>query len=126
MQRQQMVSDVPGETGRASMRARRAGARDAVPWARLRHDRGHHDAATLAQALHGQWRAAPRVAWAQAVALDDMSHQQRRPRALGAFCRRLHARCGPPTASTATAHTRARSAHLTGQELVHIERGGAL
>jgi transposase len=50
---QHVVSDVTGETGMAIMRAMRAGERDPVPWARLRHDRGQHDEAASAKALHG-------------------------------------------------------------------------
>jgi hypothetical protein len=63
------VSDVTGETGRALRRAMLAGERDPVQWARLRKDRCHHDEATIAQALHGQWREAHLGALAQAVAL---------------------------------------------------------
>jgi transposase len=43
MKLQHVVSDVTGETGMASIRAILAGERDPVQWARLRHDRGHHD-----------------------------------------------------------------------------------
>jgi hypothetical protein len=53
---QHVVSDVTGETGMASMRAIRAGERDPVRLARLRHERCHHDEATIAKALHGPWR----------------------------------------------------------------------
>jgi transposase len=70
--RQPVVSDVTGETGMAIIRAMLAGARDPVPWARLRKDRGQHAAATSAQALHGQWREEPLLAVAQAGALEDM------------------------------------------------------
>jgi transposase len=73
---QQVGSDVTGATGRAMMRAMRAGERDPAPLARLRHDRCPPDEATIAQALHGQWRAEPRFALAQAVALSERSHQQ--------------------------------------------------
>ena len=58
---QPVVSDVTGETGMASSRAMLAGARDPVQLARLRNDRCQHDEATIAQALHGQWRAERRV-----------------------------------------------------------------
>jgi transposase len=73
----------------ASMRARLAGARAPVQWARLRHDRGQHDEATSAKALRGQWRAAHLLALAQAVALDDRYHQQ-----LGACARQIDAHLG--------------------------------
>jgi transposase len=73
---QHVVSDVTGETGMAIMRAMLAGERDPVPWARLRHDRCHHAEETIAKALHGQWREEPLCAVAQAVALDDMYHEQ--------------------------------------------------
>lgn len=69
--RPHVVSEVPGATGMASMRAMLAGARDPAQGARLRTERGHHDEATSAKALHGQWRAAPLGALAQAVARDD-------------------------------------------------------
>jgi transposase len=59
LKRQPVVSDVTGATGMALLRAMLAGERDPVPWARLRHDRGHHDAATIAKARHGQWREEP-------------------------------------------------------------------
>ena len=74
--RPHVVSDVTGETGMASIRAMLAGERDPVPWARLRTYRGHHDEATIAKALHGQWRAEPLFALAQAVALYDRDHEQ--------------------------------------------------
>jgi hypothetical protein len=73
---QQVVSAVTGETGLAIIRAMRAGARDPVQLARLRHDRCHHDEATMAQARRGPWRDEPRLAVAQAVALDDRDHQK--------------------------------------------------
>jgi transposase len=59
---QHVVSAVTGETGMAILRAMLAGARDPVPLARRRHDRCHHDEETIANALHGQWRAEPRLA----------------------------------------------------------------
>lgn len=71
-----VVSDVTGETGMAMMRARRAGERAPVTLARLRQSRCHHDEATSAKALHGHWRAEHLGAVAQALALDDRSHQQ--------------------------------------------------
>jgi transposase len=74
--RQHVVSDVTGETGLARMRAMLAGERDPVPVARLRNDRGPHDEETIAQARHGPWREEPLGAFAQAVALDDMDHEQ--------------------------------------------------
>jgi transposase len=69
---QHVVSDVPGETGMAIMRAMLAGERAPAQWARLRNDRGHHDEETIAKALHGQWREEHRFALAQAVALSDL------------------------------------------------------
>jgi hypothetical protein len=62
LKRQHVVSAVPGETGRALLRALLAGARAPAPLARLRHDRGQHDEATSAQARHGQWRDEPLLA----------------------------------------------------------------
>lgn len=76
LQLQHVVSDVTGETGMAIMRAMLAGDRDPVPWARLRNDRCHHDEATIAKALHGQWREEPRFALGQAVARYDLDHEK--------------------------------------------------
>lgn len=73
---QHVVSDVTGETGMAIIRAILAGERDPVKLARLRHYRCHHDEATIAKALHGQWREEHLFALAQAVALYDMYHQK--------------------------------------------------
>jgi hypothetical protein len=56
LKRQHVGSDVTGATGLARRRAMRAGERDPGPWARLRHDRGHHAEATRAKARHGPWR----------------------------------------------------------------------
>jgi transposase len=88
--RPHVVSDVTGQTGRASMRALRAGARDPVTVARLRHARGHDAEATSAKALQGPWREEHRWALAQAVALDDLDHEK------SAACdRQLDAHRGP-------------------------------
>ena len=73
---QHVVSDVTGETGMAIIRAILAGERDPVTLARLRHYRCQHDEATIAKALHGQWREEHLFALAQAVALYDMYHQK--------------------------------------------------
>jgi transposase len=73
---QHVVSDVTGETGMAIMRAILAGERDPMQLARLRHDRCHHDEATIAKALHGQWRDEHLFALAQAVALSDLYHEK--------------------------------------------------
>ena len=73
---QQVVSDITGLTGMAIIRAILAGERDPVQLATLRHDRGQHDEAAIAKALHGQGRAEHLFALAQAVALYDSYHQQ--------------------------------------------------
>jgi transposase len=73
---QPVVSDVTGETGMAMIRAMLAGERDPVQWARLRNDRCHHDKETIAKALYGQWREAPLLALAQAVALYERYHEK--------------------------------------------------
>jgi transposase len=72
LKRQPVVSDVPGETGMAILRAMRAGGRDPVQLARLRNDRCHHDEETSAKALHGQWREEHLCAFGQAVARYDL------------------------------------------------------
>jgi transposase len=58
------------------IRAILGGEREPVPWATLRHDRCQPDAAAIAKALHGQWRAEHLCALAQAVAWYDVYHQQ--------------------------------------------------
>jgi transposase len=58
------------------MRASLAGERDPGPLAHRRTDRCPQAEAPMAQALHGHWRAAPRLAWAPAGALEDPSHPQ--------------------------------------------------
>jgi transposase len=69
LKRQHVVSDVPGATGMAILRAILAGERAPVQLARLRNDRGHHDEETIAKALPGQWREEHLCALGQAVAL---------------------------------------------------------
>jgi transposase len=86
---QQVVSDVTGETGMAIIRAMLAGERDPVKLARLRHDRCHHDEATMAKALRGQWREEHLLALAQAVALYDLYHQK-----IGACDRQIEGHLG--------------------------------
>lgn len=71
-----VVSDVPGVTGLAILRAILAGERDPQKLAQLRDDRCKHDEATLARALQGTWRDEHLFALAQAVALSDVSHQK--------------------------------------------------
>jgi transposase len=73
---QHVVSDVTGETGMAIMRAILAGERDPVKLARLRNYRCHHDEATIAKALHGQWREEHLFVLGQAVALYEMYHEK--------------------------------------------------
>jgi transposase len=73
---QHVVGDVTGETGMAMMRARLAGERDPMKLARLRHDRCHHDEATIAKARHGQWRGEHLFALAQAVARYETYHEK--------------------------------------------------
>jgi transposase len=62
-----VVRELTGGPGFALLRAILAGERDPMPWAPRRDDRGQHDAAPIARALPGSWRAEPLVAWAQAV-----------------------------------------------------------
>jgi hypothetical protein len=53
----QVVSDIHGKTGLASIRAILAGERDPQTLAHHRAQRGKHDEATSAKALEGHWRA---------------------------------------------------------------------
>jgi transposase len=73
----------------AIIRAMLAGERDPVKLARLRHDRCHHDEATMAKALRGQWREEHLLALAQAVALYDLYHQK-----IGACDRQIEGHLG--------------------------------
>jgi transposase len=68
-------SALTGGTGCARRRAILAGERDPMPVAPRRDERGQPDAATIARAVPGRGRAAPRVAWAQAVERDAVSPQ---------------------------------------------------
>ena len=72
---QHVVSDLPGVTGMAIIRAILAGERDPVTLARLRDSRCQHSEATSAKALYGQGRAAHLFALAQAVAWYEVYHQ---------------------------------------------------
>ena len=51
-----VLSDVTGLTGLAIIDAILSGERDPLRWAKLRHERCHHDEATIARALVGEWR----------------------------------------------------------------------
>src|SRR5438093_401085 len=65
--RTEVVSDMHGKTGRELLRAIRAGERAPQRLARQRARRCTHEQATLAKALEGHGRAAPRLALPQAL-----------------------------------------------------------
>jgi hypothetical protein len=71
----QGVSESTGVTGMAILKARLAGERDPVSLAPLRHPHCQPREDESAKALQGPWRAAHLLAWQQAVALSDFSHQ---------------------------------------------------
>jgi transposase len=71
---QHVVSDLPGVTAMAIIRAILAGERDPVTLARLRDYRCQHSEETMAKALSGQWREEHLFALAQAVALYEVYH----------------------------------------------------
>jgi hypothetical protein len=73
---QHVVSDIPGVTGWAILRALLAGARDPVQLAQLRDSRCQPDEAPSARAVEGKWREEHRCSLAPAVALSAVSHQQ--------------------------------------------------
>jgi transposase len=73
---QHVVSDIPGVTGLAILRALLAGERAPAQLAQLRDYRCKHDESTIARAWQGTWRDEPLLALAQAVALYDVSHQK--------------------------------------------------
>jgi transposase len=64
-----VLEDVTGATGMQIIRAVLAGERDPHRLAALRHGNGKHDAATIAAALQGDWRAEHLFALEQAVEL---------------------------------------------------------
>lgn len=72
---QHVVSDVTGVTGMAIVRAILAGERDCQRLASLRDGRCKNDAATIAAALHGNWREDHLFQLKQAVALYDTFQQ---------------------------------------------------
>jgi len=51
------VSDIPGATGMAIIKAIVAGERDPQPLATLRHSHCHHPEDAIAKALQDPWRA---------------------------------------------------------------------
>lgn len=53
---EKVLSDITGVTGLAILDAILAGERDPQQLAKLRHERCHHDEATIAAALTGEWR----------------------------------------------------------------------
>jgi hypothetical protein len=67
-QRHHVISDLTGKTGLAILDAIRAGERDPNTGAPLRDCRLKASAQTMAKALVGDWRDAPRVTWRQALA----------------------------------------------------------
>lgn len=73
---QPVGSDMTGVTGLTIIRTILAGERDPLLVAPRRDDRCTHDEATMARALQGNWRAAHRLALAQAVALEEIYHQK--------------------------------------------------
>jgi hypothetical protein len=72
----QVVSDLPGATGMAIMKAMVAGERDPQRLATLRHAHGQHEEDDIAKALQGPWHAEHLFALPQAVELYAFYHQQ--------------------------------------------------
>jgi hypothetical protein len=70
------VSDLPGVTGMAILKAIVAGDRDPVRLARLRDRRCPHREEQSAKAVQGPWRAEHLFALGQAVERYDFSHRQ--------------------------------------------------
>ena len=67
--RSQVVRDLTGATGMASLTASIAGERDPLTLATLRNPPCHHRADEIAKALQGTWRAEHLFALQQAVEL---------------------------------------------------------
>jgi transposase len=76
LQWQHVGSVITGVTGLAILRAILAGERAPGTLAQWRHAHCKHDAATIARAWPGNGRDEPLFALAQAMALDDVSHQK--------------------------------------------------
>jgi transposase len=71
LQLQVVLDDITGATGMRIIRAVLAGERDPHRLAALRHGQCKHDAATIAAALQGDWRAEHLFALEQAVELIE-------------------------------------------------------
>lgn len=71
-----VLSDVTGTTGMLILQAIIAGERDPVQLAKLRDRRCKNDEATIAKALHGNWREEHLFALEQALTLYHAYHQQ--------------------------------------------------
>ena len=72
----EVVSDITGLTGMSIIKAILAGERAPHALAKLRHENCKNDEATIALALHGNWRIEHLVALQQAVALFEFYQQQ--------------------------------------------------
>jgi hypothetical protein len=72
----QVVSDIPGVTGMAILKAIIAGERDPQPLATLRNPHCHPTEDDIAKARQGTWRAEHLCALRQAVELYAFYHQQ--------------------------------------------------
>lgn len=72
----EVVSDITGVTGTGIIKAILRGERDPVALAKLRDPRCKESEATIARALHGNWRKEHLFALEQAVALYEFYHQQ--------------------------------------------------
>jgi transposase len=72
----EVVSDITGLTGMSIIKAILAGERDPEKLAKLRHENCKNDEATIALALHGNWRIEHLFALKQAVELFEYYQQQ--------------------------------------------------
>lgn len=72
----EVVSDITGVTGMGIIQAILRGQREPAELARLRDPRCKESEATIARALHGNWREEHLFALGQAVALYEFYHQQ--------------------------------------------------
>ena len=73
---QHVVSDMTGVTGLAIIKAILAGEHDPPPLAQVRDHRCKQDAAAIAQALYGTWRAEHLFALQQALERYEFQHGQ--------------------------------------------------
>ena len=111
LQLTEVLADVMGVSGQAIIRAIVDGERDALRLAKLRDHRVRADEATIAKALHGNWREEHLFALEQSLALFDAYQTQLRgcDAKLQSLLGRMNRHSGIPS-GTPRAHSSAKNA----------------